>query len=211
MKPRIWPVLLASGLCLTLLLWLGVWQVQRLAWKNELIANFENTKVTLSGHFTDTVPQRLQSTFEGGPAWLLLQAFVKEDGTLLLVARGKIPQSAELPATNTASITITGHLQNHNQGRGYFDVDNQPGENRWYYWNVDAMLGRPSNAGEVLHLVPGSPGTESLFLEAPKSELRNNHLGYAITWFGLAAALVVMTGIYLFQNRHSKRARNAVE
>jgi surfeit locus 1 family protein len=199
MKPRIWPILLASGLGLALLLSLGVWQVQRLAWKNALIANFENTKVTLSGHFTDTVPQRLQSTYEGGPAWLLLQGFAKDDGTMLLVARGKIPQSAELPANTTAPLTITGHLQNHNKGRGYFDVDNKPVANRWYYWDVDAMLGQASNDGEVLHLIPGSPGTEGLYVDAPKSELRNNHLGYAITWFGLAAVLVVMTGVFVMR------------
>ncbi len=63
----------------------------------------------------------------------------------------------------------------------------------------------------VVNLVAASPGTEGLYVEAPKANLRNNHLGYAITWFGLAAVLVVMTGVFLIQNRHSKRARNAVE
>ena len=63
----------------------------------------------------------------------------------------------------------------------------------------------------VVHLVPGSPGTEGLFVEQPKANLRNNHLGYAITWFGLAAVLAMISGIFIFQNRHSKRARNEVE
>jgi surfeit locus 1 family protein len=199
MKPRIWPILLASGLGLALLLWLGAWQVQRLAWKNELIANFDKTKVTVSGHFKNTEPQRLLTSYEGGPAWLLVQGFERDDGTALLVARGKIPQSAPLPASNSNPITLTGHVQNHNKGRGYFDVDNKPAENQWYYWDVDAMLGQASNNDEVLHLIPGSPGTEGLYVDPPKSELRNNHLGYAITWFGLAAALLVMTGVFVLR------------
>jgi surfeit locus 1 family protein len=208
MKARIWPILLASGLSLALLLWLGAWQIQRLAWKNELIANFDKTKITVAGRFIATPPQRFQSSYEGGPAWLLLQGFAKTDGGLLLVARGKIPQSAELPVNNTELVTITGHLTNHNKGRGYFDVDNQPADNRWYYWDVDAMLGQPSTNGEVLHLIPGSPGTEGLYVDAPKSELRNNHLGYAITWFGLAAVLVVMTGLFLYRRRHPGESRD---
>jgi surfeit locus 1 family protein len=199
MKPRIWPILLASAIGLAILISLGVWQVQRLAWKNALIANFDKTKVSITGHFTDATPRRLLSTYEGGPAWLLLQGFETDDGKALLVSLGKIPQDASLPKNITAKLTLTGHLQNHNQGRGYFDVENKPVENQWYYWDVDAMLGQPSNNGEVLHLVPGSPGTEGLFVEPPKADLRNNHLGYAITWFGLAAALLVMTGVFVLR------------
>ncbi|MEO9168833.1 MAG: SURF1 family cytochrome oxidase biogenesis protein, partial [Aestuariivirga sp.] len=32
----------------------------------------------------------------------------------------------------------------------------------------------------------------------PKIELNNNHLGYAITWFGLAAALAAVAGAFVF-------------
>ena len=199
MKPRIWPILLASGIGLAILLALGAWQVQRLAWKNALIANFDKTKVTITGHFTDTTPQRLLTSYDGSPAWLLLQGFQTDDGKKRLVSRGKIPQNATLPANNLATLTLTGHIQNHNKGRGYFDVDNKPVENQWYYWDVDAMLGEASDNGTVLHLIPGSPGTEGLFVEPPKSDLNNNHLGYAITWFGLAAALLVMTVVFVMR------------
>ena len=37
-RPRAWPVLLAAGVGLAILLSLGIWQVQRLAWKEGLIA-----------------------------------------------------------------------------------------------------------------------------------------------------------------------------
>jgi surfeit locus 1 family protein len=197
MKPRIWPILLASGLGLVLLLSLGVWQVQRLAWKNALIANFENTKTTVTGRFSDVAPLRFLSSAEGGPAWQLLQAFDTTEGQKILVSRGKIPQGITVPVMSNAELTLVGHLQNHDKGRGFFDVDNNPAGNVWYYWDVNAMLGQPVKDGAVLHLVPGSPGTDGLIVEPPKAELRNNHLGYAITWFGLAAVLVVMTGLFI--------------
>ena len=37
-KPRLWPVLLASGLSFLILCSLGMWQLKRLAWKEGLIA-----------------------------------------------------------------------------------------------------------------------------------------------------------------------------
>ena len=199
MKTRIWPILLTASVALALLLWLGVWQVQRLAWKNQLIANFDTTKVTLTGQFAEQVPLRMLSTREGGPAWQLLQMFSTQDGRTILVSRGKLPQTAAMPANIRTTITITGHTQKHDKGRGFFDVDNNPVENLWYHWDLDAMTGSTSHSGEVLHLIPGSPGTEGLFVDAPKSELNNNHLGYAITWFGLAAVLVVMTGLFVWR------------
>ncbi len=211
MTRRTWPVLLASGLCLALLLWLGQWQVQRLAWKNALIANYETTKVTVSGHFAGQTPLRFMSTAEGAAAWQILQPFETAQGQKILVSRGKIAEAAALPTTPTTTVSLVGHMQTHNKGKGFFDVDNNPAANMWYWWDVDAMVGQASTNGQVLQLVPGSPGTEGLFVDLPKSELSNNHLGYAITWFGLAAVLVVMTAIFLYQSRQSKHASNAVK
>ena len=40
-RHRVWPVLLAAGIGLAILLALGTWQVKRLAWKTDLIAKAE--------------------------------------------------------------------------------------------------------------------------------------------------------------------------
>jgi surfeit locus 1 family protein len=152
----------------------------------------------VTGQFVDAAPLRLLSTYEGGSAWLLLQEFVDQQGGRLLVGRGKVPTNSSIPPSPTAVVTITGHVQMHDKGRGFFDVDNDPAQNLWYHWDVAAMTGQATHNGEVLHLVPGSPGTEGLFVDPPKSDLRNNHLGYAITWFGLAAVLIVMTAVFLW-------------
>jgi surfeit locus 1 family protein len=235
MKRRIWPVLLASGLALALLVSLGIWQVQRLAWKNQLIADYDRAigseaitldsaleqflagkridgmKVKATGKYAPRQALRLLTSTPQGPAWELVHGFELSSGSAVLVNRGKIGHDQPVPTTTDATVEITGHIVWHDQGQGNFDVENKPEENLWYWWDVVAMANQFSATHlnpnyVVLNLVSDSPGTEGLYVEAPKANLRNNHLGYAITWFGLAAVLVVMTGIFLFQKRYSKRA-----
>jgi surfeit locus 1 family protein len=229
MKRRIWPIILFSGLGLVLLLWLGTWQLQRLAWKNALIADYDKAiaseavpletalelflagaridgmKVTATGKFAPREPLRILSSNQG-PAWELVHGFEPTAGRPVLINRGKLAHGQLPPTPTNATVEVVGHIVWHDQGRGYFDVDNNPQENIWYWWDMIAMANQFSATHldpnyVVVNLVPGSPGTEGLFVEAPKANLRNNHLGYAMTWFGLAAVLVAMTAILIWRNR----------
>ncbi len=227
MKPRLWPVLLAAGIGLAILLSLGVWQVQRLAQKTAMIAAIdasisgpavpldqaldeflngkviEYRKVKAIGRFAPREPLRLMATLSGGPAWELVHGFEQPNGSPVLVNRGRVVADAPLPPPPLGDIEITGFVHWHDKGRGFFDVDNKPGQNLWYWWDVEEMS-RQFSATHldpnyvVLDLIPGAPGTNGLFVEQPRANLRNNHLGYAITWFGLAAALVAVTGVFLW-------------
>jgi surfeit locus 1 family protein len=237
MKRRVWPVLLVSGLGLALLLWLGTWQLQRLAWKNQLISDYDRAiasepvpletaleqflggkridgmKVTATGKFAPREPLRLLTSTSAGPAWELVHGFEPITGRPVLVNRGKLPHNQNPPAPTNATVDIVGHIVWHDQGRGFFDVDNNPQQNIWYWWDMIAMANQFSATHldpnyVVVDLVPGSPGTEGLTVEAPKANLRNNHLGYAITWFGLALALVVMTALFLYRPRHPDESRD---
>ncbi len=225
--PRLWPVLLAAGVGLLILLSLGVWQVQRLAQKNAMIAaidaslasppvpldealagfldgkNIDYRKVKALGHFAPREPLRLIATLGGGPAWELVHGFEQPNGAPVLVNRGRIAEGKALPPPVPGEVEIVGLVHWHDKGRGVFDVDNKPNENRWYWWDVVAMSQQFSATHldpnyVVLDLIPGSPGTEGLQVDPPKANLRNNHLGYAITWFGLAAALLAVTGVFLW-------------
>ncbi len=230
MKPRIWPILLASAISLAILLALGVWQVKRLAWKNALIADYDKAitaepvsldvaleqflagkridgmKVKATGHFAAREPLRLLTSSSTGPAWELIHGFELDSTSAVLVDRGKIDHGKTLPLSTGATVEIIGHIVWHDQGRGFFDVENQPDANQWYWWDVLAMTNQFSATHlnpnyVVVHLIAGSPGSEGLEVDAPKASLRNNHLGYAITWFGLAAALLVMTGVFVARIR----------
>ncbi len=222
MKPRIWPILLASSLGLALLLWLGVWQVQRLAWKNALIAKLE-TRLSLppvpiaeafskldAGEDVEylkvsvrTYPQvrkilRKQTSYRGQPAWEHITGvqLLNHHGLLLDLGIGKSEQSMQFIPLEFEAI-----LRKHDGGRGFFDVENDSVGNNWFWWDLPAMqnaLEIGSGKPVVLQLT-NAVGMENHYLQEPKVELTNNHLGYAITWFGLAAALVVMTGVFVLR------------
>jgi surfeit locus 1 family protein len=237
MKPRIWPILLASAIGLAILLALGVWQVQRLAWKNALIADLErraqepaieltsdlfaftngqgsktlaeHTRVKAHGEFLPAPPFRFIAVANGAPGWRLLHLFRTDTDLYLFVDRGVLPDGATIKMPS-GKIEIHGIVAQHNQGAGLFDPENDFANNQWYWWDwymLQHFAGETLDRGILtdfaVQLLPDTPGTEGLIVEPPKTNLRNNHLGYAITWFGLAAALMVMTGVFVMRIRRA--------
>lgn len=88
-----------------------------------------------------------------------------------------------------------------------------PGRDRFYARDTEAMaraLGLdPARTGRetLFALTSTNPGQPALRPLAPPAAFSNNHLGYAITWYGLAAALI---GVYvaLLRRRKPSRASN---
>ena len=58
----------------------------------------------------------------------------------------------------------------------------------------------------TLQLLPTTSSAEFPRPEEPKANLANNHLGYAITWFGLALTLVGVAGFYIVDLRRRRPA-----
>jgi surfeit locus 1 family protein len=254
---RVWPVLLASGLGLALLVWLGFWQLERLAWKQALIENIdekangnampladvlmrlgkdENLEyqrvMSFSGTCIKGAYVRLLATYEGLASHRIFQACeFLNSGSALIVDMGLVPdyvgdawqksiEEFTLPdEPDRFLLDVEGVMRFPLSRRGYFDPENDVQKNQWYWWDEAAIrqalqAKMPKDvdlAMIVVQQVPGAQNHDWPRPQPPKINLRNNHLGYAITWFGLAAVLVVMTGLFLYQNRHSKRARNKVE
>jgi surfeit locus 1 family protein len=220
MKLRIWPILLASGIGLAILLALGIWQVQRLAWKNELIASIDKAiageprsladleqsaekgfvKVRLQGNYVPDKALFLISAYSGGPAWKVLRAFKATTGATLIVKTGKVPEPLA-PALPAGQVEIIAISKEHKLPASPLAPGISAKADQHFEWNLPYMGGRleATETRFVLDLLPGQPGTEGQVVEPPKSDLRNNHLGYAITWFGLAAVLVVMTGVFVMR------------
>jgi surfeit locus 1 family protein len=228
---RPWRFLLFAVPAFCLLCTLGIWQVQRLSEKNRLIAMIDAriaaepqplasvvdqfnggadvtyTRVRAAGRFLATPDLRKITSFEGGAAFLHLAPFLSDEGIALLVERGSVPVAAKAEPVSDEPVEVTGILRLHNKGQGLFDPDNSAAANEWYWWDVPAMLASaplPADAKVTslilqLELDPANQGYPRA--TAPKAELRNNHLGYAITWFGLAAVVATMTGLYLGRSR----------
>jgi surfeit locus 1 family protein len=217
----------ATTIALVILIGLGVWQVQRLRWKEGLLArvhalqaaparplapvlaraaggaDVDYTRVTADCPDIETTPfVKLWSVPGDGAGFRIITACRRTTGPYasILVDRGFLLQddAARLAPGQGAKLSgpITGVLRRGDKPNT-FTPPNQPAQNLWYSRNVPAMaraLGVPNAAPVFLMLESPAPKG---FGPAPAplpAEIPNNHLQYAVTWFGLAAALA---GVYL--------------
>lgn len=234
-KPRTIPAAIAALIGITILCALGTWQLQRLHWKEGLLADIaaklgrdaipftsvpqgdtaEFTKVTATGTFVPGGSRFVIATFEGGGGWQVVTPLQMDNNYVLLVDRGTIPDEA-LPAfqseTFAGPAAITGILRLRRDKPGAFTPVNDVAGNHWYWWDVPAMLASvtlPEGAKPVRVIIQLLPDTASPPLprpQPPSVNLPNNHLGYAMTWFGFAIALAVIATLFIRQQMKKSAA-----
>jgi surfeit locus 1 family protein len=222
-----WPSFFAAG-AFVVLLGLGTWQVERLFWKERLIAErqaavtappielprsrtaargLEFHRVRVTGTFRHDRELYLGATDDDGHAgYHVVTPLDLGDGSVVLIDRGFIPEGRKTPASRAAGeiageTSVAGLLRLAPTAKPYwFLPDNNAGRNYWFYVDVAAM----SAAARL-------QGVLAVYLDADKTanpgglplggqtrlELPNNHLQYAVTWYALAAALVVIYIIFI--------------
>ena len=230
--PRLWPVLAATLIGTAILVTLGVWQVQRLQWKEALLAQLaanaaappvslaeaaqradpEFVRVRLTGRYGHGAWKKMIATYEGGQGWTVITPAVTTDGWAVMVDRGRIPgQLGEDFAKPDGEVEIEGVIRTYRRGQAMFDPENDPKANLWYWWDVPAMLAAsdlPPGVKPYPYVVQLSPGAGPAGFprpQEPKANLTNNHLGYALTWFGLAATLIAVAAFYALGTRSGRR------
>ncbi len=227
----VWPAI-------AVLVGLGTWQVQRLGWKTDLIdrmearlsapavplprditaANideWEFTRVHLTGVFRHELEMIVLSRPRQGEAGSrVVTPFETEGGRLVLVDRGWVPVGAEDPARR-ADGQIEGPMKVEGLLRGkpqtnLFTPDNQPDRDVWYWIDAEAMSARAAIAPQPFYIEAGpAPNPGGLPIGGrPVVEIPNNHLQYAITWYGLAAALLA---VYVIFRRAERRGSSGVD
>lgn len=220
---------------LALLVWLGVWQVQRLQWKQGLIAEAEAAaqrapvslydlvdsgdppefrRVTIDCPGLATAPYvELQSIEDGQAGVRLISAcpILRHTGMAIapvyMVDRGFVADtvSSRPPeARSSDEVRITAVLRTPPPPGAMAP----PPEGRHFYARDTAAMARALNvtaevAPQTLYaLTSSNPEWGALKPSAPPPAFSNNHLGYALTWFGLALALV---GFYIALLRRKPR------
>jgi len=165
------------------------------------------TKVTATGRFGQA-ERHLFTSYEGRPGWRVISPFMLNNGQAILVDRGFAPQDNKgtLEKLPQGDVSITGVIRLHEEGQGLFTPDNQPQQDLWYWWDLGGLIRSLSPAVEgrpvlplVIQMTPAQSGANIAAQGWPqptpaRPELSDRHLGYAITWFGLAACLI---GVYL--------------
>ena len=174
-QTRLWLLALAGLLSLALS-WLGVWQLQRLAWKQALIAQVdarlgaapvafpaaaqwpalgksdEYRRVSLSGRWAPEHEARVQATTVLGGGYWLLTALRLDDGAgWVWVNRGFVPPELREPGSRALppqQALVTGLLRLSEPGGGPLR-SNRPEADRWYSRDVAALSLRHGLAGPV--------------------------------------------------------------
>jgi surfeit locus 1 family protein len=124
------------------------------------------------------------------------------DGTVLLVDRGFVPTERKAPETRQAGelagpVRVTGLLRIASEGKpSWFTPDNDPARNSWFYVDIAAMAKAAGIDGPVLPFyvaADASPNPGGLPQGGRSvTDLPNNHLQYAVTWYALALALIAI-------------------
>jgi surfeit locus 1 family protein len=119
-------------------------------------------------------------------------AILVDRGFVSLDDAGKLSQGAGRPLREQ----IVGILRR-GDPRNLFTPENQPAQNLWYWRDIPAMataLGASKPAPTFVMLQTPAPSDFGPTPAALPTDIPNNHLGYAVTWFGLALTLA---GVYL--------------
>jgi surfeit locus 1 family protein len=147
---------------------LGSWQVQRRAWKLDLIerveqrvhalpiaapapaqwpqvsaASDEYRAVRLQGRFLHDLETLVQANTELGAGFWVLTPLQRNDGTVVLVNRGFVPSDARARDTRrdmepVGEVTVTGLLRITESGGGFLRQNDAPAD-RWYSRDVAAI------------------------------------------------------------------------
>jgi len=200
---------------------LGIWQVERLYWKRDLIARVdqrihaapvpapegaavnaaedEYLRVTATGTFDNSKETLVYTSTELGPGYWVMTPLQVADGNAILINRGFVPLEKRDAKTRaegqlSGTATVTGLLRP-TEPKGSLLQSNDPATGWWYSRDV-AAIAADKNIGKV----------EPYFIDAgdapnpggsPVGGLTrvvfpNSHLSYAITWFAMALMVTVL-------------------
>lgn len=223
-RPLLWPTVATIG-ALAILIGLGVWQIERMHWKLDLIATIEHRMIepaapvpaedgwaaldtkaleyhhlSLEGSFeNDKELYYFTQDDEGAPGYDVITPFALQRGGVVLVDRGFVPLDKKDPATRAqgqiegpTSLTAVARAT---QTRGIFSNPDDVAKNIWYTRDPKTM-GAALNLTRVAPFYVDADATPNVgglpIGGRTQVTIRNEHLQYALTWFGLAGALLVI-------------------
>jgi surfeit locus 1 family protein len=223
-RATFWPTLFTVP-ALLVLVGLGTWQLQRLAWKTALIEEVQSRQaappIPLPERIDDPMALRyrkviVQGTFDhakemhlfahtarGNLGYQVITPLKRDDGTWVLVNRGWVPDERKDPATRkegqvAGPVTITGTARPA-WPRHMFVPDNDPATNHWFYGDLAGMAAHAGiEAAPVFVEADATPNPGGLPIggQTPIDDIPNNHLQYALTWYFLAVGLAGVYFVY---------------
>lgn len=227
-------------LMVTVLLSLGLWQLQRRVAKQDLIAALterlaaapvalpppsawpalapakdEFRRVTFSGRFTAapdamvySAGSAIRADVTSPGTWALLPVAVADGGEIVVnagfVANPAIDRALQDRAVQRLRggemVQMVGYLR-FPERSGLLTTTPDPGKRLWFARDLAAIapaLGWGAAAPFYIDLESPRPASGGPMPGPLAVRLRDQHLQYAITWFGLAAAVILAFAVWLF-------------
>jgi surfeit locus 1 family protein len=215
-KPKLIPTLFTIP-ALIVLLGLSGWQFKRLYWKENLINeitlqnklepidiaslnevdNIFYRQVRLEGEFLHAFEMHMYGgsrKFKGEPGYYIITPMRTIDNDIFLVNRGWVPEklkeASKRPETLIeGQVKITGTIMPEEQ-RGLYVHDNQPSHNLWFYINLNEIRESTQIPLDNFYILAREEQNNFPIGRTLDPNIRNHHLGYALTWLFSALALI---------------------
>ena len=201
---------------------LGSWQMQRLFWKQGVLAEIDASilaapvalpvspdpvadrflPVIVAGEIGEGELHVLVSSRDYGAGFRIIAPFTV-DGRRVMVDRGFVRAVNKDAARTTGPVQITGNLHWPDERDGY-TPENEPDKNYWYAREVD-VLAAALNAEPVLIIARSDTDPGVTPLPVTSQGIPNDHFEYAMTWFLLAVTWIVMTAFALWRMKRATR------
>jgi surfeit locus 1 family protein len=174
--------------------------------RTTLTVAFDNTKEA----FVFAAPSAFRPDVSSPGYWVFTPGRLA-DGSIVMVNRGFVPESRQDPKSRPEG-EISGPLQivgaiRWPDARHWFTPSDEPAHNLWFSRDPQAIAAAkglgpvaPFYVEEESPAPPGGlPQPGKLVVELP-----DNHLQYAVTWYGLAIVLAVSFGTWAFGSAREK-------
>lgn len=221
MRRYVFPVLMGV-VGVAVLMRLGFWQLDRMEEKREYLAEMEarisNAPIPLpavpeveahkfqavfaEGRFTGEFLEVLAGQKGASPGVMVIEAFALPDGRRIMVQRGFVEEEARAVPRPPHPATVAGNLHwPEDAGSSTPPPDEKTG--LWFARDVPAMAAK-LNTEPTLIVASAPTGDGIAPMPVDTSGIPNNHWGYAIQWFLLAATWAGMTVFLLWRIRTRK-------
>ncbi|AJY48126.1 cytochrome oxidase [Martelella endophytica] len=172
--------------------------------------DIEYRPVTAEGTFEHDRERHFFATYNGQSGYYVYTPLRLDDGQAVFVNRGFVPFDAKEAATRAegqvkGEVTVTGLARSRLDGKPSFMVpENDLPKNIFYWKDLDAMAA--STGLERTAVLPffidanDAPNPGGLPVGGvTRISFPNDHLQYALTWYGLAAVLAIGVGVLVFR------------
>jgi len=214
------PILFGIAGCAVLIA-LGTWQVQRLAWKEDILANIdarlaqaptaidltmtedadEYRRVTVSGTPTGEELHVLVSGTAAGTGYRVVSKFVTDAGDAILIDQGLLALDNKDAPVLTEPKDVTGTIL-WPDDKNSSTPDPDLSKNIWFARNVPDMAAHLDTAPIMVVVTQATPPDPRITpLPITSANIKNDHLEYAITWFLLAIVWAIMSLYLIFRTR----------